>query len=265
MNKLTNGEIKLIPSSYDIIGDIVVFNEFPEELKKKEKEAGDYILNLHKNIRVVAVKIGKYSGRYRLPKLKIVAGEKRKETLHKENSVQVKLDVERCYFSVRLANERLRIAKLVKNEDVLVMFSGVGIYPLVIAKNSKAKEIYGIELNPVAHKYAEENKILNKAWNVKFFKGDVKKVVPKLNKKFDRIVMPLPKTSKNYLDLSKKTLKKNGTIHFYTFLHENDIEKEENKIRKKFRNSKISYVRCGQYAPGAFRVCFDISLFGKKP
>ena len=42
-------------------------------------------------------------------------------------------------------------------EKVLVMFSGCAPYPVVIGRNTKAKEIYGIELNPLAHKFAEEN------------------------------------------------------------------------------------------------------------
>ena len=257
LNKVSRNDMELIPSSYDVVGDIIIFNEFPKELKKKEKEIGNYMLSLHKNVKVVAVKTRKYYGKYRLPKIKIIAGEKRKETSYRENNIQLKLDVERCYFSVRLANERLRIAKLVKvNEDVLVMFSGVGIYPLVIAKNSDAREIYGIELNPVAHKYAEENKKLNKLWNIKFFKGDVKKIVPKINKKFVRIIMPLPKSSKNYLDLAKKMLKKNGIIHFYIFLHENDINKYMEKEIKNFK--LLRYVKCGQYAPNVYRVCFDV-------
>ena len=72
-------------------------------------------------------------------------------------------NVEKVYFSPRLATERLRIAKLVKkNESVLVMFSGSGAYPLVIAKNSNPNIIYGIEVNPIAHKYAEQNIFLNK-------------------------------------------------------------------------------------------------------
>jgi len=240
--------------AYDIVGDIAIFNELSKGNEGKTKE----LLKL-KNIRVIAKKTKKYSGRYRLPKIKIIAGEKRKETLHKENNVQVKLDVEKCYFSSRLANERLRIAKLVKrDEDVLVMFSGVGIYGFVIAKNSKAKEVYCVELNPVACKYAEENRILNKLWNVRLFKGDVKKIVPNLNMKFDRVVMPLPKTGKKFLDLAGKAVKRNGVIHFYYFLKEDGIDEMKDEIRKKIKCRSIRAVKCGQFSPYVYRVCFDI-------
>jgi len=199
---LTKKDIKKIPRSFDIIGDILIFSDFPKELKKKEKDVGNYLLKKLKNIKVVAKKSKKYSGKKRTPKLKILAGEKRKETIHKESGVLIKINPEKAYFSVRSGTERLRIAKQVKkDESILVMFSGVSPLPLILSKHSKAKEIYGIEINKKAHKYAEENVKLNKRKNIKLFRGNVRKIIPKL-KKFDRIIMPLPKDSENYLNLA---------------------------------------------------------------
>ena len=220
-NRLTEKELNLLPKSFDIIGDIIIFSEFPKELTKKEKLIANALLKLNKNIKVITKKTKQHYGKYRLKKVKIIAGEKRKTTLHKENNVKLKLNIETCYFSPRLSNERLRIAKSIKkNEKVLVMFSGIAVYPLVISKNSDAKEIYAIEINPNAHKYAVENIILNKINNIKLFKGDVKKIIPNLNKKFDRIIMPLPKSAYKYLDLIKFVAKNNTVIHFYDFLNE---------------------------------------------
>ncbi|MBN2112320.1 class I SAM-dependent methyltransferase family protein, partial [Candidatus Woesearchaeota archaeon] len=185
---LTEKELELVPSSFDIVGDIIIFADFPKELKKKEKPIAEKLLELHKNARVVCKKTAKYSGTYRTPKLKIIAGEKRKETTHKENGVSIKLDVEKCYFSPRSSTERKRIAEQIKeNEEILVMFSGVAPYPLVIAKNSNPKSVFGIEINPTAHKYAAENVKKNKLDSkITLFKGDVRKIIPKLGKKFDR-------------------------------------------------------------------------------
>ena len=86
------------------------------------------------------------------------------------------MNVEKVYFSPRLSEERKRIFQQVKNnETILVMFSGIAVYPIVISKNTKAKAIVGIEINPIAHKYALENLKLNKISNVKLFLDDVKK------------------------------------------------------------------------------------------
>ena len=254
---LSKLEIKKIPKSFDIVGDLLIFSEFPGELKKKEKEVGDYLLKKIKNIKVVAKKSKFYSGRYRTPKLKILAGEKRKETVHKESGVLIKVNPEKAYFSPRSSNERLRVAKQVKkDESVLVMFSGVMPFGLVIAKNTKAKEVYGVEINRHAHKYAEKNIKLNKLSNVKVFKGNVKKVLPKINKKFDRIIMPLPKDSEDYLSLALKYIKKGGKIHIYIFTHEKDFK----QIKEKYKKFNPKLIKAGNPAPGKYRLCLDIKI-----
>src|SRR3989344_850172 len=254
--RLSSKELEVLPRAFDIIGNIAIFSEFPKELEKKEKIIGNVLIKLNKNIRTVAKKTKVHGGKYRTKKIKIIAGEDKKETLHKENGAAVKLDVEKCYFSPRLGSERLRIARLVKRgEDILVMFSGVGIYPLVIAKNSDAKEVYGIELNPIAHRYAAENVRLNKTRNVFLIKGDVKKEAAKLKKKFDRIIMPLPKSAGDFLDCALAAAKKNAVIHLYDFEHEDEIENALEKVKNKVRKFKLlNVVKCGQYVPGAYRV-----------
>ena len=266
-DKLSEKELQFMPTSFDVVGDILIFSDFPKELSKKEKLIGEVILQTYPHIKTVLKKTKKYSGKFRTPKLKIIAGEKRKETTHKENEVFIKLDVEKVYFSARMSSERKRIAGLVKpNETVLVMFSGCGIYPLVIARNSQAKEVYSIEINPTAHKYALENIRKNKMENkVKVFVGDVRKVIPRINKKFDRILMPLPKGGESFLDLALKYVKKKGTIHFYDFLHEGEFKKAHEKIKNACSKAKkkfkiLNTVKCGQYSPGFLRVCVDFAI-----
>ena len=260
-DKLSQSELDLIPTSFDVIGSILIFIDFPKQLKKKEKLIGQTILDNLPHIKTVLKKTKKYSGRYRTPKYKVISGIKTKETTHKENNVYVKLNVEKVYYSPRTSTERARIASLIKkNESVLVMFSGSAVFPLVISRNSSPSEVYGIEINPTAHKYAMEN--IKKFDNVKLFKGNVKKVMPKLNKKFDRILMPLPVGAEKYLSLALEYIKPKGTIHFYYFSHERDLDKAKEIIKttckKSYRINKI--VKCGQFGPGIFRYCFDINL-----
>lgn len=264
--KLTKKEISLVPSSFDMVGNIIIFSDFPKQLSKKEKIIGNEMLKHFRHFKSVFKKTKKYSGRFRTPKLKLLAGENNKETMHKENDVKLKLNVEKVYFSARLSEERKRIAKKVrKNEKILVMFSGCCAYPLVIAKNTNAMEIYGIEISPIAHKYALENIKLNKITNINLFLGDVKKVLPKIKEKFDRVIMPLPKGAENFLGLALNKIKKNGIIHFYSFAQENDygnikkiINNECEKKKKKCRILDI--VKCGQFSPRVFRVCVDFRV-----
>ncbi|MBI2655511.1 methyltransferase domain-containing protein [Candidatus Woesearchaeota archaeon] len=266
-NKLSKKELEIAPSSFDVVGDLMIFSDFPKELVKKEKLIGSTILQNYHYVKTVLKKTKKYSGRFRTAKLKVIAGENRKETTHKENDVFIKLDAEKVYFSPRMSSERKRIADLVKpDESILVMFSGSGIYPLVIAKNSKCKEVYGIEINPTAHKYALKNIKKNKLDNkIRLFLGDVGKIMPKIKRKFDRILMPLPKGGEGFLDLTLKYIKSKGIIHFYDFLHEDEFHKAGEKIKKACEKSKKKYkilriVKCGQYSPGFYRVCADFQV-----
>jgi len=266
-SKLTKKQLNLMPTSFDVIGDILIFSDFPQQLSKKETIIGNEILKNYKHINSVFKKIKKYSGKYRTPKLKLLAGNNKKETIYKENNTKIKLDVEKVYFSPRLGTERKRIFQQIrKNESILIMFSGSGIYPVVIAKNTKAKEIYGVEINPIAHKYALENVKFNKVDNkIKLYLGDVNRVLPKINKKFDRIIMPLPKGAENYLDLALNKTKKKAIIHFYTFSEENKygavievLNKECKELNKSLKILNIS--KCGQFSPRVFRICVDFTV-----
>ncbi|MBR9700010.1 methyltransferase domain-containing protein [Candidatus Woesearchaeota archaeon] len=263
---LTKKELEMMPTSFDLVGDILIFADFPKELIKKEKKIAKKVLDNLPQVKVVCKKAKQYSGTFRTPKLKILAGQKRKETTHTENNIRVLLDAEKVYFSPRLGHERERISKRVKkDESVLVMFSGCAVYPINIAKNTKAKEIIGIEINPIAHKYGLKNLTLNKTKNISLYKGDVNDILPKIRKKFDRVLMPLPKSAEEYLDIALKKLKKGGMLHFYDFLHENEFKDAEKKVKSACKKNKrscriISLVRCGQFGPAKFRVCLDAQI-----
>jgi tRNA (guanine37-N1)-methyltransferase len=264
--KLTPKELELIPKSQEVIGSILIL-EIPESIIKKEKEIAQAYLTFNKNVKTVVKKSKIHSGIFRTRGVKILAGKRTKETKHLESSVTLKLHIEKTYFSARLGHERLRIAKQIKKgEEILVMFSGCAPYPLILAKHSPAKSIFGIEINPDAHKFGIENIKLNKFEDkVKLINGDVRKVLPKLKKKFDRILMPLPKTSEEFLDVALSKIKKGGIIHLYAFLNEKDIDKEAlrfKQICKDLGHSTriLKKIKCGQHAPYTFRVCYDIKV-----
>lgn len=265
-DSLTESEFSLIPSSYDIVGSIMIFSGFPEELCKKERLIGNAFIHLLKNVKTVCRKTKKYSGEYRTPKLRVIAGEKSKETAHKENGCTFRLDVEKVYFSPRSSTERKRIfSKVRPGESVLVMFSGCGPFPISIAKNTKAKDVFSVEINPAAAAYQEENIKINKIKNVRLFLGDAGKVLPTIKKKFDRIIMPLPKGAESFLPLALKKIKNRGVIHFYDFLAEGGFNKAAEKIGKACVKAKkkyklLSITRCGQFSPRVCRICADFKV-----
>ena len=262
---LTEEEMKVANRSFELVGDIAIL-EIPEGLKKKEKQMAKALLETHKNIKVVVKKKGGHEGTFRIQKYSVLAGQRRKETEYKEHNCRFKLNIEKTYFSSRLSNERKRIFQKVQpGEDILVMFSGVSPYPITLARNSKPKEIYAIEINPDAHKYAQENINLNKVKNVVLFCGDVNEVVPKLKKKFDRILMPLPRSAEDFLETALSAIKSNGIIHFYDFEFESEFKKGEDKVmhacKAAGKRCKIlETVKCGQNGPRYFRICVDFQV-----
>lgn len=259
--KLTKEELSVFRGSFDTVGHIAIL-DIDKSLKKREKLIANVLLNINKKIKTVLKKGSAREGVYRLQKYKYLAGNRNTETLHKESDVIVKLDIKKSYFSPRLSNERMRISNLIKKDEaVLVMFSGVGIYPFVFSKNSKAKEIWGVEINKSACRYAEENLKLNKIKNVKLFCGDVRKVLKNVKKKFDRIIMPLPFGGDTFLGLSKKLCKRNGIIHFYIVSGEDEFKLIKDRIKKEIKKFKIlRIVKCGSYAARTYRVCVDLKI-----
>ncbi len=263
---LSPQERALLVGSFDVVGDIAIII-IPPELEEKETIIGETLLGMLKNIQVVAKRDGNVSGEFRTTSLKIIAGEKRKETLHRESGVIFQLNPEKTYFSVRSSNERLRVSRLVKyGEEILVMFSGVGAFPLVISNNSEAAEIVGIEKNHDAHLYAQESYKLNKkVKNVRLIHGDVIDILPALKRKFDRILMPLPGTAENFLDIALSSLKANGVLHFYDFQIKENFENSTQKVINacfvnKRQSTHSTVTVCGHCSPKKYRICVDAQV-----
>ena len=254
-----------VPSSVDVIGDIIII-EIKENMIKNEKKIAKALLKTYKNTKTILKKAGEHSGEFRTQALKYLAGINKKETAYKENNTKISLDVEKIYFSSRLSTERKRIFKKIKKgEKVLVMFAGCGPYPLTISKNTNAKKIIGVEKNPIASEYFNKNIILNKINNIEAINGDVKKIVPKLDEKFDRIIMPLPKDAAEFLYLAFHVSKKGTIIHLYGFEHEKEFNIALKKVDDVCRKHNIKYklielVKCGQDSPGKFRICVDFKI-----
>ncbi|MBD3361335.1 tRNA (guanine-N1)-methyltransferase [Candidatus Woesearchaeota archaeon] len=265
-NKLTKKQLSLVRASFDVVGTIAII-EIPDELIKKQKIIAKEVLKLNPHIKTVLKKSGIHYGEYRRQKMVFLAGVNTKITEHRESGVRILLDVEKCYFSSRLGTERLRIARqIVPKEEILVMFSGVAPYPLVFAKNTQAKAIYGVEKNPVAHDFGERNVLLNKFWEkIRLIKGDVRLVVPMIGKKFNRILMPMPKTADEFIPVALRVAKKNTIIHFYDFGREEEFRGIRKKIKKSCKQLKkkcriLRTVKCGNYSPGVYRVCIDFKM-----
>ncbi|MDH5390299.1 MAG: class I SAM-dependent methyltransferase family protein [Candidatus Bathyarchaeota archaeon] len=271
-DKLEPWERRLIYKSYDIVGDIAVIR-VSEPLKERSKIIAEAVMQTHKRIKSVWRHASPVSGDFRLRGLEFVLGKRKTETFHREHGCVYKVDLEKCYFSPRLSYERMRIARQVQPDEVILnMFAGVGCYSIIIAKHSKSGKIFSIDINPFAIQYMQENIKLNKVEEkVVPVQEDAKKVIEeRLQNVADRVPMPLPEKAYEYLDYALLALKPTGGwIHYYDFEHakkgENPIEKIESKVSEKLQRLGVNFeVMFGRIVrttgPNWYQVVLDIEV-----
>ena len=208
--------------SFDVIGSIAIIEDV-----EQERQTAEQIMKINKRIKTVYKKTSPRFGEYRTRKLKLILGENRSVTVHKENQCYYKLNVKKVYFSPREGTERLRIVEKINEYGIgdlaMVFFAGVGCYPILISKRCNIKNVVGIESNPVAVKYFRENNKLNKVKNAKPVLGDVKKQASKYYGKCGCVIMPLPETGHKFLKQAIRCLRKNGVCFFYAISEERNL------------------------------------------
>lgn len=176
---------------------------------------------LSKQIRVVAIKEGPCAGISRSPQLRVLAGEDRLWTTHVEWGLRVRLNLATCFFTPRMQAERRRVCELVRRDErVLVLCSGVGIWPLVLAARSACREVVAVELNKAAHDCALGNAKDNGLdERVRHVLSDIT-ALPQLDLgSFHRVVFPQPKEPRLQLPCSvlHQALMPGGALHTYCF------------------------------------------------
>jgi len=253
-NELTIEELKLLKNSFDQVGTIAQL-EIPDELKNKEKIIAKKVLDSFKNITTVVKKSDITLGEYRIRPVKILAGEKTTQTIHKENGIRLKLDINKVFYTTRLSGERLRVLKLVKKNDVVAdLFCGVGPYSILIAKFSKAKKVIANDLNPEAYEFLIENIKLNKVKNIEPSNKDARK----FNIKADKVLMNIPKYSEDFIKTGFKNAKVGGRIFYYCFATEQEMPQLIKKIKKIHDCRVLKKTKCGDIGPRIYRWCIDL-------
>jgi tRNA (guanine37-N1)-methyltransferase len=260
-------------ANYDLLGNIAIV-KFPKGAKKREKLEQARELLMIPSVKTVLEKLDKVKGRLRTIKTRYIAGKRNLIAEYRESECRFRFNVETCYFSPRLSNERIEVARMIKKTDnVLVMFSGVGPFSIVIAKLVKPKRVLSIELGKECCKYAKENVRLNKVADiVEVIQGDVKKVVKKgglivkgnlVPLQFDVIVMPRPNLKETFLKEAFNVAKKGTKIIYYGFSPESEKEKmlenllkEAKKLKRKIKI--LSIEEAGDIAPHEHRYRIEI-------
>ncbi len=239
---------------YKKIGDILILdnnysNDDYESLSRKH------------NVKTI-MKIDHIQGTKREPVYEILYGNET-ETVNKENGCLFKLDLAKVMWSKGNNNERLRIANLVEDDEIVLdMFAGIGYFSIPIGVHSNAKHIYSIEINPNSYFYLNENIKLNKLTNVTPILGDCKEIAPKY--KADRILMGYVKTTHHYLKVAIDSLNEGGILHYHETVPEKLMNtRPVDRIISQAGNRDVELLKINKikkYSPGVEHVVVDVRI-----
>ncbi len=256
-----------LPTSYDIIGRILLI-KIPQELKKYENKIGAALLRQHKHVETVYA-IEPVRGELRLRSIKNIAGTQQTITQHKEQGLSFFVDVEKTYFSPRLAGERKRITSLVQpGETIVDLFAGVAPFACMIAKYAHPKQVYAVDKNIDAVQLAKKNSIQNKLVDrVEVIHADAEDIPMLFKKKkisADRVIMNLPFESQYFFTTALQLLKDQGVIHLYTITKEETLDHVVDDLKKQAQNSRFLFTdvkvhKIKTYATREFYIALDIT------
>jgi tRNA (guanine37-N1)-methyltransferase len=247
--------------SYEVVGDIAIVEPVKPEDAQREAEA---LLSAERHLRTILIQASDVEGEFRTRRFHHLAGEKRTSTIHKENGLRLKLDLEKVYFSPRLATERLRIAEQVHpGQTVLDMFAGVGPFALLMAK--RGARVVTIDKNPYAVCYLLENVALNKIQGVEALEGDAALLAQRFEGHADHVIMNIPHSASGFLTPAMRVTMDGGIVHYYAFAPEDDLYRDRDIIEKAAYEFGVRVEVLYQgivrsYAPRVYNVVLDFRV-----
>ncbi|WGI18154.1 class I SAM-dependent methyltransferase family protein [Methanonatronarchaeum sp. AMET-Sl] len=265
---LTKKELNKVPSSFDIIGDIAII-EIPPELTAKQELIGKALMKVHSNLTSIYKPKTNVQGEYRTREHQLITGTPKTETIHKEHGIKYLLDINKVFFTPRLAREREIITNQIKpNEIVFDMFAGIGPFSILIAKKTECQKVYAVDKNTEAIKYLQTNAEMNNVTQkIETIEGDIKNIAKMYKGTSDRTIMNLPFKSIEFLDEAIDLLHKDkGIIHYYDItkkenLYQKPIQKITKKVHQRGLNLKILNKRnIRSYSPGTQNIAIDIKI-----
>jgi len=203
-----------LPRSFDVVGDVVLIR-LPPELLDRRAEVGEALLRFVPGARLVGLDHG-VRGPERRRTVERIAGAGPWRTRHRENGLELEVDVERAYFSPRLAREHARFADDVRPGDrVYDLCCGVGPFAVTVARGGRAASITAVDANP------EAVELLRTTLGRLSLASRVTPVVARLEEfvptapPVERVVMNLPHEGIKYLASVARTVAPGGRLYYY--------------------------------------------------
>lgn len=254
---------ELLPARWEQLGHVLIM-----KIDNRLNDWLDEIASAYSEVlgaRTVLRDVGGVAGEYREPVLELIMGTET-ETTHVENGVEFMLDAAKLMFSSGNVDERIRMASICGNGEIVVdMFAGIGYFTLPMAVHSRPAKIMAYEINPLAYDYLGQNIALN----------DVEGVVePHLadcgdaeEKVADRVVMGYVGTTHVFLPKAIRIIRGKGIIHYHEtcpnrLMPDRPIERVKEAAENEGKGVEIINVKTiKSYAPGVSHVVVDAQIF----
>jgi tRNA (guanine37-N1)-methyltransferase len=218
-----------LPRSFDIVGDIVLVR-LPLALESRKEEVGHALLSFVPAARIVGLDRGVH-GPERRRRVERIAGSGGWRTRHRENGVELEVDVERAYFSPRLAREHARVAADVREgERVYDLCCGVGPFALVLARDGRASHITAVDSNPDAVSLLQATRA-RYPWGrrIEVVEAPIERFLASAGA-VERVILNLPHEGIKYLPSVAPTIAPRGRLHYYEVTPRAEFERRAEAV-----------------------------------
>ncbi len=260
--ELPEGLVQLLPKHWVQIGDVLILplREELEPYKRRIAEVYAEVIGAKTVLRK-----GHISGEFRETNYELLYGRDT-VTIHVENGIKYKLDVDRVMFSPANVKERVRMAKVAKPGELVVdMFAGIGHLSLPMAVHGKARVI-AIEKSPYTFSFLIENIELNgvqdrmTAYNIDNHDFQGENIA-------DRVLMGYVIKTAEFIPKALSIAKDEAVIHYHNTVPERLRPREPfetfQRIAKEhgYEAEKLNELVIKRYAPGVWHVVVDVRVF----
>ena len=248
--KLPDKELTLLPNGYQIVGKIVLI-KLDRRLLRHKKLIGKKVLEVLPYLDTVCL-AKDIRKTIRQPRIEVIAGKKKTQTLNKEHGCSFLLDVADIMWSQGNKNEKQRMIDTAKpGETVADMFSGIGYFSILIA----------MDINPKAAEYLRRNIWLNNVENiVEVLEGDCRLFAPALEGVADRVLMGYLFDTEKFLPDAIRIAKNKAIIHFHRTVKEGEIDSFGKKLEKDKRLKVMQARKIKSYAPKVWHMVYDLRV-----
>ncbi len=242
-----------------VFGDVGVM-KLPAEILKYKREIAEGVV---KNYRLDSVWLDRgRHGMERRPEMEPVVGSKSLVEI-KENGCVFRFDLTRVMFSQGNQYEKMRVAGLVNDGEVILdMFAGIGYFTVPVVRHSQAKKCYSIELNPDSYRFLIENIKLNDLEGVVPVLGDSMHVTPE--NFADRVIMGHIRCQ-DFIEKAIMALDGEGWIHYHEAVPERIIRRPVRRVERAAERMhakliEVSMRKVKNYSPGVYHVVVDARI-----